>query len=499
MSIKNILISFSTVAICASLSAKEKQPNIIWLMAEDMGHDLECYGMQAVKTPVLNKLAAEGILYTNACCSNPISSPSRSAMMTGVHQNTIDAHNHRSNRDKPLPVNVKPITYYLRQAGYTCILGNNNVMGKGRKIDCNFKHKPLGKYDGVTEFGLFDKYDEFTAADQPFFAQIQLNETHRGDWWNEVTAASKHPVDPLKVVLPPYLPDHIKIREEWASYLDQVELMDSKVGLILTELIDKGLIDNTIIFFIGDNGRGDIRGKGYLYEPGTKIPMIAWGKGIKPAVLNEIVSTLDISATILDLAGVKKPSNIMGSSLFRKTTRPDFFYAARDNWDEVIECMRSVSTKQFSYIRNYKPKLPWDQHQNYLDFHSPAIHILRGLKNEGKLNVQTALFMGETKPYEELYDIVSDPYELNNLALNPDFKNVLAEMRKKMNTWQAKYSDTGLVDKDERVPQKMPDIRTWVITNHPDEWLKLQQGEICDQYHVWANELNKSIKKLKSK
>lgn len=493
-----ILLTLRGVSIGASLIAQDSRPNIIWLMAEDMGQDLECYGMKSVKTPVLNKLAEEGVLYTNACCTNPISSPSRSAMMTGMHQNVINAHNHRSNRDIPLPIDVKPITYYLREAGYTCILGNKQNLGKieglgiGRKIDCNFKHSPIGKYDGVTNFGLFDKYDEFTGADQPFFAQIQLNVTHRGDWWKTVTSQSKHPVNPQSVDLPPYMPDHQKIREEWASYLDQIEYMDNEVGLILNELKEKGLIDNTIIFFIGDNGRCNIRGKGYLYEPGIKIPMIAWGKGIKPGVLNEIVSTLDISASILDLAGVKKPDHLMGKSLFEKGKRPEYFYAARDNWDEIIECMRSISTTQYTYIKNYMPERPWDQHQIYLDFYRPAIHVMRTLKKEGKLDANTSLFMADHKPAEELYDIIKDPFELNNLAMNPQYATVMSKMRKMMSDWQAKNKDCGLEDMQTRNPATEENLRDWVIKNDPQGWEKLLQGEICDKHTYWTKKMNKS-------
>ncbi|MPM56458.1 hypothetical protein SDC9_103262 [bioreactor metagenome] len=344
----------------------------------------------------------------------------------------------------------------------------------------------------MTKFGLFDKYDVFTKEDQPFFAQIQLNVTHRGDWWKTVRAQSNHPVDPKAVDLPPYMPDHPKIREEWATYLDQIEYMDNEVGLILKELEEKRMIDNTIIFFIADNGRCDIRGKGYLYEPGTKIPMIAWGKGIKPGVINEIVSTLDITASILDIAGVKKPDNIMGKSLFQKGKRPAYFYAARDNWDEVIECIRSVSTTQYTYIKNYMPERPWDQHQIYLDFHRPAIHVMRTLKAEGKLDANTSLFMEDHKPAEELYDITKDPFELNNLSMNPEYASVMKKIRKMMSDWQASHRDCGLEDMQTRNPAAEESLRDWVIKNDPQEWEKLLQGEIGDKHGFWIKEMNKS-------
>ena len=262
-------------------TAKQNPPNIIWLMAEDISLDLGCYGMAAVKTPNLDQMALDGMIFNNAFVTNPICSPSRSAMMVGTHQLKTNTHHHRSNRDIALAAPYKPFTYWLRQVGYTAILGHHNVMGKGRKIDVNFKHEALGEWDGKKKFGLFDKYDNFDPGDAPFFAQIQLNVTHRGDWWDEIRAKSSDPVNPDAVQLPPYYADHPAIRLDWARYLDQMEYMDNEVGMILKELEEKGLTENTVVVFIGDNGRCNIRGKGNLHDPGLRIPLlIKWPKGI---------------------------------------------------------------------------------------------------------------------------------------------------------------------------------------------------------------------------
>lgn len=494
-----MIIAASLGAVAGANAENREKPNILWVMSEDQGHDLACYGMPAVKTPVLDKMAEEGIMYTNACCTNPISSPSRSAMMTGTHQVIIDAHNHRSNRDKPLPLEIKPITCYLREQGYTCILGNSHVMDRGRKTDCNFKSKAVGEWNGIDQFGLFDKFDEFTAEDQPFFAQIQLKVTHRGDWWKSVTAASEHPVNPDDVVLPSYLPDHPKVREEFASYLDQVEEMDREMGILIEELRRKGVLDNTIVFFIGDNGRCDVKGKGYLYEPGIRVPMIIWGKGIKPARVDEIVSTLDISATIVALSGYTPlPRHMSGNILFdfetgeAVPTGQEALYVARDNWDEVRDCMRGIYTTQFAYIRNYMPEVGWDQHQIYLDFHRPALHIMRMLKEQKRLNRAGMLFLAEKKPVEELYDTMNDPDQINNLAENPAYEPILVEMRKRMDEWQASHRDGGLIDLDTRRNPSLrreKNIRDWVQEHYPEDWLRLTQGEICDQYVKWRKEM----------
>ena len=414
----------------ASGKTKEK-PNIIWLMSEDIGCDIGCYGMQAVQTPNLNKLAEGGIKFTNCFCTNPICSPSRSAMMTGVHQLKINAHHHRSNRDVPLRKDVQPFTYHLRKNGYTCILGNKLVMRKGRKIDCNFKHKAIGEWDGEKNFGLFDKLDGFTTEDQPFFSQIQLVVTHRGDWWDEIRAQSKHPVDPDEVVMPPYMADHPKVRLDWAKYLDQIEYMDYEVGLIVEDLKKKGMYENTIIIFIGDNGRCNIFGKGYLHDPGLHIPLIVnWPKGIAPGqVRGEVVSTTDITASILDMAGIEVPGYMTGQSFMGPGFDRKLAFSARDFWDEVLEKSRSISTKKYKYIRNYMPEVPWDAHHAYLEFYRPALHVSRSLMMDGKLEKEAAIFFKDKKPKEELYDLEEDPHELKNLAYLPGYKNVLMEMR----------------------------------------------------------------------
>jgi len=221
-------------------------------MAEDISTDIACYGMAVVQTPFLDKMANEGVRFDNCFVTNSICSPSRSAMMVGTHQTKINAHQHRSNRDVPLHEDFQPFTYHLRKAGYTTILGHHGVMGKGRKTDVNFKSEKIGDWDGKTKFGLFDKYDSFEKEDQPFFAQIQLAATHRGAWWDEVRAKSKHPVDPNEVVLPPYMADHPIVRLDWAKYLDQMEFIDAEVGMIFKELEEKGMAENTVVIFIGD-------------------------------------------------------------------------------------------------------------------------------------------------------------------------------------------------------------------------------------------------------
>jgi N-sulfoglucosamine sulfohydrolase len=496
----NLCIFFTIVSckktseLVAQKQVQNERPNIIWLMAEDMSTDLETYGMPDVKTPFLNKMADEGIRFDNTFVTNPICSPSRSAMMVGTHQIRTNSHNHRSNRNIPLDTQFTPFTKLLRDAGYTTILGNHAVMNKGRKIDVNFKSKAIGNWDGKTEFGLFDKYDTFEKEDQPFFAQIQLLATHRGDWWDEVRKKSKHPVDPKTLTLPPYMADHPAVRLDWAKYLDQIEYMDAEVGMIFKELEDKGMADNTIVIFIGDNGRCNIRGKGYLQDPGLRIPFIVYyPKQFKGGqVRKDVVSATDITATIVDFAGVDVPNYMTGKPIFNKDFKREFVYGARDLWDEIEEKSRAITSADWSYIRNDKPEIPYNTQQAYLEFYRPAVHVMQQLYNEGKLNEDQKPFFEPTKPKEELYNLVEDPYQLHNLANNEKYKDVLEKLRKKTIEFDTEITPVNSIYKPVSVPGQ-PFI-AWFQKEHPEAYQKMKEG-VEVGYKKYATLYKKQLKK----
>jgi len=497
------IIVFALLSITINSSAQQKKellkPNILFILSEDMSTDLECYGMPAVKTPVLNSLAASGIQYMNAYGNNSICSPSRSNMITGVHQNIINAQHHRSNRKVPLIAPYKPITSYLREAGYTCIIGNKIVKGGSQKIDVNFKHKAVGPWDGINEFGLFDKKNGFNVEDQPFFSQVTLNVTHRGDRWNAIRSKSTHKVNPADVVLPPHYADTPLIRLDWAKYLDQVEYMDYQVGLLLADLEQKGMRDNTIIIFIGDNGRCNIRGKGYMYDPGLHLPLIVnWPGRITGGKKDtRLVASVDVAATILEAAGVELPDYMTARSIIAENKNPrEYIYSARDLWDEILEQSRAITTDKYRYIKNNITSQSHDAHQAYLEFHRPAIHIMRNLKEDGKLTGVQEHFFEDTKEPEELFDIINDPFELNNLISNPKYQEVASKMRGHYKDWNSKNHDYGL------------DSINWKNCPPPNagaiiKWLKKEKPEIIEQMRRGIEpefgKIKKEFKKSKRK
>jgi N-sulfoglucosamine sulfohydrolase len=442
ISVLSGLMSLSTYL--TAQPAPASKPNIIWILAEDISTELACYGTPVVQTPNLDRLATQGVRYTNAFTTAPVCSPSRSAMITGMYQTSIGAHNHRSHRDDNyrLPTPVKPITEYLRQAGYFTVCAKTPAPGVGSPLKTDFNF--------VVDQPVFEGTDWSQRKEgQPFFAQITIDETHRGEVWKTAVKEHKPQIDPATVVLPPYYPDHPVARADWATYLESIQLMDTYVGKILKRLDDEGIANNTIVVFSGDNGRCHIRDKQFLYDGGLHVPLIirlaGQGRPRSVGTVNEdMVSAIDVSATILQWAGVALPVYLDGQSFWGLNAKKrDYIIAARDRMDETVDKMRCVRDKQFKYIKNYLPDKPYMQPNRYKERQYPMWNLLKELAQEGKLTPAQALFVAPTKPDEELYDIVADPHELTNLAALPTHWKTLQKMRGILTDWIAKTNDQG--------------------------------------------------------
>jgi arylsulfatase A-like enzyme len=440
-------LAAGTVAKLAAAASPKKRPldraagrpNILWIISEDTGPEFGCYGYGLVHTPNVDRLAREGALFTHAFTSGPVCSASRSGFMTGMYQTTIGAHHHRSHRGDgfELPEGVHVFTKYLRDAGYlTCIPA-------GRKTDWNFTPR-VKPYDS-------NRWEDLKGK-QPFFAQVQFSETHR-----KFKHCKEHPVDPDKVKLPPYYPDHPVARQDWALYLETINVLDQKIGQYLKRLDDDGLAENTIVFYFADHGRAHVRGKQWLYDGGIHIPLvIRWPGQIKPGtVTDELVSAIDFAPTCLKLAGVEPPKHMEGRVFLgpgRDQPR-ECIIAARDRCDETVDRIRCVRDKQYKYIRNFMPERPYTQPNAYKERSYPMLNLMKQLHAEGKLTPVQQLFMAERRPEEELYDCQADPWEVKNLAASPKHQDVLKRMRQRLEAWIRQTGDQG------QFPEK-PQART---------------------------------------
>lgn len=406
-----------------------QKPNVLWIMIEDWSTDLSCYGTPLVHTPNIDRLAAEGIRFERAFSTAPVCSASRSAMMTGFHQNYIGAHQHRTADKQPLPYGIKPIPHLLEDEGYY------TATMIGAKIDCNF----------TTPRKLFmGEHWKQRADGQPFYVQATFAGTHRA-----FVRDPEHPIDADKVIVPPYYPNVPLARRDLANGLESVQVVDRQVGQLLKALEDDGLAENTIVVFIADHGQCHIRGKQFLYEEGVHIPLIVrWPNHIMPgSVSHELVSSLDICQTIVKLAGAQPAQELHGLYLFGdEIPARRYIHFNRDKMDDTHDAMRAVRGDRFKLIHNLMPERAWCQLNEYKELQYPMLSLMNVMHMQGQLNPDQARFMAATKPEFELYDLKDDPYELHNLADDPGHAQVKSELLAEIMRWRAEVNDVGVTE-----------------------------------------------------
>ena len=430
-----LLVVGATVSAPA-LSAPD-QPNVLWIVVEDASPHINPYGHTTIRTPNINQLAQDGVTFRQASVTSPICSPARSAMVTGMYQTTLGTHHHRSQRrtgkgsgneayyeSYKLPVDSAPELF--REAGYHVTNG-----GRGGKTDYNFIPQDL--YDSG------DRHDR--DEEQPFFAQIQLSGGKCRGGSVEAPGTSK------EINLPPYYPDHPVLRTDWANYLACWEKTDDEVGQIMSRLRNEGVLENTVVFFWTDHGISHVRGKQFLYEEGTRIPLIVrFGDERRAGTARrDLVEHIDIPVTSLALAGIEVPDYMQGRDLFAEDSRPrTYAFAARDRADETVDIIRSVKSGRFKYIRNFMSYLPHAQPNQYKDG-KDITQTMRELHEEGRLTeLQNGMFEAP-RPTEELYDLRADPHETKNLAGDPEYADVRRRMRQTLYDWMERTGDLGLI------------------------------------------------------
>ncbi len=422
------------------------KPNILWIVMDDVGAELPCYGEKAIQTPNIDRLVREGTKFDRAFLTTSVCSTSRSAMITGMYQTTIGAHHHRSGRGAEkihLPAEVEPVPALLQRGGYFTTNGDYPAKSKRLgKTDYNFEWDPK-IYDG-------SDWAERKPG-QPFFAQLQLwggkNRNDDGHWHRNVAPEALGPLTKMEdVTLPPYYPRDPEMLEDWAEYLDCIRLCDKQVGEILQRLETEGILDQTLIILMGDNGISHARGKQFLYDEGIRTPFILRGPGIaRGAVRSDLIEHIDMAATSLAWAGLPVPSWMQGRDLFAKDRAPRHaVFAARDRCGETVDRIRSVRTEQFKYIRNFYPQRPMLQPNDYKDT-KPIVQRLRVLHAQGKLSaMQENILFSPTRPVEELYDVQADPFEIHNLVADPQFRSSLETLRARLDRWITETHDLGL-------------------------------------------------------
>ncbi len=422
--------------------------NILWISCEDISPDLGCYGDDYADTPNLDRLAEQGCRYSNAFVVYPVCAPTRSAIITGMYPSTIGTMHMRTRLkgyEAVPPPYVKCFTEYLRAAGYYC---SNNV-----KTDYQF-NSPFTAWDECSTRANWHNRPE----GMPFFSVINLTVSHESQNWPREGQKLVH--DPAKVVLPPYYPDTPMVRDNLARYYDNVTRMDKQAGRILRRLEDDGLADNTVVFFWSDHGRGLPRHKRWVYDSGIHVPLIVrWPGVIKPgSVCDDLISCIDFGPTVLSIAGVEIPSYMQGRAFLggEKGEARRYIFAGRERMDKTSDDhIRCVRDKRYKYIRNFMPEKAYAQPIPYRD-RMPIMKEWRRLNAEGKLKGPQKLFFRKTKPVEELYDVVADPHEVNNLTESPEHQDVLKRMRAVLEEWRKDSGDLGGIPEEELIERMWP-------------------------------------------
>jgi len=442
-----IIICISKLSASGAKKNALPLPNIVWLVSEDNCPYIGVYGDKIAHTPNIDKLARSGVVYDHAFSSAPVCAPARNTIITGVYANSLGTHQMRSNYK--LPEFVKFFPEYLRKAGY--------YTTNFKKEDYNTRSADSLKHAAWDESYYFDaKQDMKTYRNrkpgQPFFHVQNFGITHESSLFDSI------PDDQLKykpddMVVFPYHPNTRDFRHDFAQYYHRISQLDKEIGEVVDELKKQGLLENTIIFYYGDNGGVFPRGKRYLFESGTRVPLIVYVPEMYRHLLPEkigthskrIVSFVDLAPTILNVVGVKIPEYMQGQPFLGKNvpTSPDCAFMFRGRMDERYDLMYAARNVNYRYIRNYYPERIYAQHLQYL-WKSRAIREWERLYEEGKLNnVQSAYW--ETKPYEELYDIVKDPHNINNLAKDPEYVDVLNELRRATDNWIGKIEPIDVI------------------------------------------------------
>ena len=444
---------FAFLALSLPAWAESARPNILWLIAEDFGPHLGCYGTKEVTTPVLDAMAAKGMRYTRYYTTAPVCSASRSAFNTGMYQTRIGAQNHRSHRDDgyTLPAGVKLISERMKEAGYFTA----NV----RQMPAEVGFKGAGKTDwnfqATGKPFESDRWEDLKAH-QPFYAQLNFQETHR-------TFHAPVHADPAKVEVPPYYPDHEITRKDWAAYLDAATELDRKIGRVLDLLKRDGLLENTVVCFVGDNGAAHVRAKQFCYEEGLNVPFILqWPaglpvpKGFTPGTVSDrLLMSIDLTATSLNLAGIPKPSGMDGQVFLGAGAEAarDYTFGARDRCDETVFRLRTVRDARYRYIRNFTPDQPLLKANEYKEKQYPVWNLIKELAAQEKLTPVQAVLAAPTMPEEELYDMQADPHQIQNLAKSaqPAHQEALNRLRQVLTTWIEETNDQGRVPESAEV------------------------------------------------
>jgi arylsulfatase A-like enzyme len=458
------LILTSLAALCAAnpAASAEPKPNVLLILSDDHSYPhLGCYGNKDVRTPNLDKFAAEGMRFDRAYVSSPQCVPSRATIFTG--RSPVDIG--MSRFSSPLPRAIKTYPEALRAAGwFTGVAGRTYHMDgasgtmppETQAVFDKYKLKTfpdrldfvkIGKIEEIS-LGQMREFLDLRPSDKPFFLQLCSHDPHR-----PLTTKGPFKTNPSKITLPAHYPDTTLVREDLANYYDEIAHFDVFFGEAMAELEKRGLAANTIVIFMGDNGASQFRGKGTLYEFGIHVPLIVrWpGKAMPGSSSTDLISGEDIAPTCLEAAGLPIPPEMTGKS-FAKLLKGEAYEPRTVVFSERgahgydlpgntadFDLSRAVVSKTHKLIYNALGELPyWPVDFYKMDFWKELV----AMQKSGTLDAKfEKLYFAPTRSMFELYDLVNDPEEFTNLAGTPQAEAVETELKAEMHEWMMLQRD----------------------------------------------------------
>ncbi|MCF7974340.1 MAG: sulfatase [Phycisphaerae bacterium] len=415
------------------LPAMGNAPNVVIFIADDQGMgDLSCYGHPTLKTPHIDRLAREGMLFESAFLTISSCSPTRCSLLTGRYPHNTGAEDLHD----PLPADQSTLARYLQSAGYYTMAVGKWHLGEAEKSHWHRIIECPGSDTGQHALTLLRERPK----DKPFFFWVASKDPHRP--YGQDNIESQYGRD--EVIVPPYLPDHPLIREEIAQYYNEIARFDRHVGQVLDELSEQQLLDETFIVYVSDNGMPFPRAKTTLYDAGIRTPLLVRYPPLVPAGTRQrsLVSTIDIAPTVLELAGIPQ-STVQGHSLRSLLKDPEASgreaIFAEANWHDFEQFTRAVRTERFLLIRNYY----WDKPLwNSVDSINAQTWVgYLQMREQGKLTSAQEFLFAEPRPFEEFYDLQTDPHSLKNVMEDPAYSDDINQLRTRLDNWRVETHD----------------------------------------------------------
>ncbi|MEZ6124698.1 MAG: sulfatase [Planctomycetaceae bacterium] len=418
---------------CSLVFGEDSRPNFVFVITDDISpDDLSVYGNQVIRTPHLERMAQQGLVFDNACLTISSCSPSRCSIITGRYPHNTGAPELHTQ----LPDDQVTFVRQLRAAGYHTVISGKNHMAKAEQLgfETSSDSHPAGAENWV-------RHLQERPRDRPFFCWLAPHDAHAPfQFTDEAPVYSDE-----EISVPPMLFDGPGTRHDLAGHAHEVSRTDHYVGEVIQELKKQKLTESTYVIYCSDNGRPFPRCKTYLYDSGIRTPLIITGPGVATGRTTSLVSSIDFSATILDLAQTAIPATVQGIS-FRsilkdpQQTVRDVAFSER-NWHVYQNHERSVRWKNWLYIRNAWP----DRHNvssESSNFRFPAAKELWEAAADGRLTAAQRLMTEVPQPPEMLFNVSTDPHQFENLIDDTGHQQVAAQMRQFLDTWTAETGDS---------------------------------------------------------